>query len=259
MLLYYFAVAFIVMKKILIGFSLLLAACSGKMYQPASLVYNDYRITQSTPKDSNLNQMLKVYADSVNSTMNGVIGTVASPLSKAQPEGTLGNFMTDAMLTMARQNFKQPVAAAFVNYGGIRLTQLPAGPITTGKIFELMPFDNIMVLLPLKGDTLQSFLNHVANKGGWPVTGITYTIQNNMATNVLVDGKPIGLGNTYNIAISDYVANGGDDCTMLKSASQMNTGYVLRDALLQYVKLQTAQGKPIDGKVEGRVKVVNSQ
>lgn len=247
------------MKKIFIGFSLLLAACSGKMYQPASLVYNDYRITQNTPKDSGLSQMLKVYADSVNSTMNGIIGTVAQPLTKAQPEGALGNFMTDAMLTMARKNFKQPVDAAFVNYGGIRLSQLPAGPVTTGKIFELMPFDNIMVLLPLKGDTLQSFLNHVANRGGWPVTGITYTIQNNAATNVLIEGKPINAASTYHIAISDYVANGGDDCTMLKSAPQINTGYVLRDALLQYVKLQTAQGKPIDAKVEGRIRVVSSQ
>ena len=242
------------MKKFILGFSLLLAACSGKMYQPGSMVYNDYRITQNTPKDSSLNRMLKGYADSVNSTMNGVIGTVAEPLNKAQPEGALGNFMTDAMLVMARKNFTQPVDAAFVNYGGIRLTQLPAGPVTTGKIFELMPFDNIMVLLTLKGDTLQSFLNHVADKGGWPVTGVTYSIENNVATNVLINGKPINSTSIYHIAISDYVANGGDDCTMLKAIPQINTGYVLRDALLQYVKLQTAQGKPIDAKVEGRVK-----
>jgi 2',3'-cyclic-nucleotide 2'-phosphodiesterase (5'-nucleotidase family) len=242
------------MKKLLIGASLLLAACSHKMYQPGSMVYNDYRITQTTPQDSNLAKMLKPYADSVNSTMNGVIGTVSESLSKAQPEGSLGNFMTDAMLVMARKNFKEPVDITVVNYGGIRLNQIPAGPITTGKIYELMPFDNLMVLLPIKGDTLQSFLNHVASKGGWPMSGITYTIAGDKATEVLIAGKPISGSTTYHMAISDYVANGGDDCTMLKSIPQINTGFVLRDALLQYVKLQTSEGKNINAKVEGRVK-----
>lgn len=224
------------------------------MYRPGSLAYTDYRITQSTPKDSALNKLLKRYADSVNSTMNTVIGTVATSLTKAQPEGSLGNFMTDAMLKMAHKKFTQPVDAAFVNYGGIRLTQLAAGPVTNGKIFELMPFDNLMVVLPLNGDTLQSFLNLVASRGGWPVSGITYTIKDGLAANVFIGEKPLAKKNVYHIAISDYVANGGDDCTMLKTAVQINNGYVLRDALLQYVKLQTSLGKSIDAKVEGRVK-----
>lgn len=242
------------MKKWFPVFTLLfLAGCSHQVYQPKSLAYNDYRITQASPKDSALNQLLKKYADSVNSTMNGVIGTIATSLSKAQPEGALGNFMTDAMLAMTRKKFNQPVDAAFVNYGGIRLTQLPEGPVTTGKIFELMPFDNLVVLLPLKGDLLQTFLDHVASRGGWPVAGLQFTIANNKATHVLIGGKPLNISTTYHIAISDYVANGGDDCTMLKPIPQVNIGYILRDALLEYVKMQTAQGKKIDAKVEGRV------
>jgi hypothetical protein len=32
-----------------------------------------------------------------------------------------------------------------MNSGGIRLPEMPAGAITQGKIFELMPFDNLMV------------------------------------------------------------------------------------------------------------------
>ena len=244
-----------IMKKIL--FSCLFTgaiACSPKMYQPGSIAYNDYAITQAAPKDTTLSNLLKSYADSVNSTMNTVIGTAATTLIKAQPEGTLGNFMTDAVLAMSRKNFTQPVDAAFINYGGIRLTQLVAGPITTGKIFELMPFDNLIVLLPLKGDSLQSFLDLVASRGGWPVAGISFTIKDKKAMDVLVGGKPLNSSVTYHIAISDYVANGGEDCTMLKTIPQINNGYILRDALLQYVKLQTNLGKSIDAKLEGRVK-----
>jgi 2',3'-cyclic-nucleotide 2'-phosphodiesterase (5'-nucleotidase family) len=245
----------IYMKKTFWGLCIIfLTACSHKMYRPGSMAYNDYVVTATAPKDTILDNLLKVYADSVNSTMNGVIGTAAITLNKAQPEGTLGNFMVDAMLEMARKKFTQPIDAAFINYGGIRLNQVAAGPITTGKIFELMPFDNLIVLLPLNSDTLQSFLDLVARRGGWPASGIVYTIKNNQATNILINGKPLAKSTTYNIAISDYIANGGDSCTMLKTARQINNGYVLRDALLQYVQLQTSLGKNINAKVEGRVK-----
>ncbi|MBL0145080.1 MAG: 5'-nucleotidase C-terminal domain-containing protein [Chitinophagaceae bacterium] len=44
-----------------------------------------------------------------------------------------------------------------MNYGGIRLPAIPAGNITRGKIFELAPFDNIIVLQKISGKTFQAF------------------------------------------------------------------------------------------------------
>lgn len=234
-------------------FVLLFAASCNTTYQPQSVKYIDYRLSPTNKKDSALIQLLQPYADSVNKSMNAVVVVSETELEKKLPEGTLGNVMVDAMLVKAKQAYKTNVDAAFVNYGGIRLTTLPAGNITKGKIFELAPFDNIIVLLKLNGKTFQEFLNHISGRGGWPVAGVQWQIKNKQAVNVLINGKAIDENATYTIAMVDYVANGGDDCTMLKSIPQINNGYLYRDALTEYLSDINKQGKKLAPKIENRV------
>lgn len=237
---------------IFILFLLQLGACS-TVYQPGSLQYKDYRIKQNQPASEAINSLLKPYADSVNKSMNDLIAVSAITLEKKQPEGTLNNIMADAMLYMAREKYNTVVQAAFVNYGGIRLPSLPAGNITRGKVFELSPFDNIVVLLKIKGDTLQQFLDHIAERDGWPCAGISFQVKNKKAVNILIGGAPVDLNNYYTIATLDYVANGGDDCNMLKPITQKNNGFLFRDAVLEYFSSINKQGKKITASIENRV------
>jgi 2',3'-cyclic-nucleotide 2'-phosphodiesterase (5'-nucleotidase family) len=111
-------------------------------YQPQSVQYKDYRVTQANKQDENISAALKPYSDSVNKSMNDVIAVAENELVKRQPEGSLGNIMADAMLTVAKEKYNQTIDASFINFGGIRLQAIPAGNITRGKIFELAPFDN---------------------------------------------------------------------------------------------------------------------
>ena len=238
----------------LAGFSALVFSPSCKtIYQPASVQYADYRLNQSYVKDSAILVMLKPYADSVNKSMNDVVATAAIALEKKQPEGTLGNFLVDAMLVMAKEKYKIPVDAAFINNGGIRLPSLAAGNITRGKIFELAPFDNIIVLQKLNGKVLQQFLDHVSASSGWPSAGVTWQIKDKKAVNVMVNGSPINETTIYTVANNDYVANGGDDCSMLRPIPQISNGYVFRDAIFDYLKRLTAAGKTVSAKIENRV------
>jgi 2',3'-cyclic-nucleotide 2'-phosphodiesterase (5'-nucleotidase family) len=244
------------MKKFIVFLPivLLFAACSPKVYVADKLTYKGYPIRQGAKKDPALIKMLQPYSDSVNNSMNGIIGTTSTALDKGGVNGSLGIFITDAMLSAATKQYIRNVDGAFVNNGGIRLTQITAGPITTGKIFELMPFDNLLILQEMTGTQLQEFLDHISARGGFPTAGITYGIQNKKAVNVMVKGKPINMATTYTIANSDYIANGGDDCTMLKILPQISNGYLIRDALIDYLKEQTAEGKTIKAKTEERVK-----
>ncbi len=187
---------------------------------------------------------LKPYADSVNSSMNEVLGMLEAPLTKSWPECSLGNFMTDAYLERAAQKFGKKVDIALMNYGGIRLNSMEPGNLTKRQLFELMPFDNLMVLLELTGKQLQDCMDNIASRGGWPVSGATYTIENNKATKLMIGGMPIVPGNKYIMAVSDYVANGGDDSNVLKGIPQMNIGYLQRDALIEYVQNHKKIGKP---------------
>ncbi len=185
--------------------------------------------------------------------MEEVVGSTGNDLIKAQPEGSLGNFMADALLEAAYREYGIQPDAAFMNNGGIRLPVIKAGSITRGKIFELFPFDNLLVLVTIDGKTLQSFLDHIAGRGGWPVSGLTMRIKNKKAIDVMIGGKPLLSERSYTIAIGDYTANGGDDASMLKDLPRKNKGYLMRDAFLTYLLDRKQQGKSLFLETEKRV------
>lgn len=219
--------------------------------------YKNYIIGSSLQKDAAIYVMMQPYRDSVATSLNNIIGYTSTTLQKVQPEGTLGNFMADALLYMAQQKFGVPVDAAFINEGGIRLNQLPAGAITRSKIFELMPFDNRVVVQRIKGSVLQEFLNLTARNGGWPVAGITMQLQNNKAINVTINGASLDTNKIYTIANSDYVANGGDNAAMLTTIPQEDIGCLMRDALVEYIQILNNKGVKNLGKLQNRI--INAQ
>ncbi len=231
---------------------LLTVSCSSSQ-QTTTLSYQDYRIEKRQTVDSSLVKMLQPYSKTLDESMNKVIGFSNSNLQVKQPESGIGNFMADAVKLMAEKKFNKKVDAGFMNHGGIR-SYIPKGNITTGKIFELMPFDNLIVLQEVKGSVLQQFLDKTAADGGWPVSaGLTMGIKEKKAVQVMINGKPLDNDAVYIIANSDYVANGGSDCEMLKKIPKQDKGYLMRDALIEYIQMITQQGKPLDYQIENRV------
>ena len=102
-------------------------------------------------------------------------------------------------------------------------------------------------------NVLQQFLDFIASKGGWPMAGITMQIRDNKAINVKVGGKPLDPNAIYVTANSDFLANGGDNANMLRGIPQLSNGYLMRDALFDYIRWLKAQGKNINANLENRV------
>ena len=203
--------------------------------------------------DTALLNLVKPYATEVNKTMNKVIGFATTTMYKKQPESILGNFMADCMQQMGSKKFAKQVDIGFMNQGGIR-SEINKGNITVGNVYELMPFDNLVVLQEMSGAVLEKFIQHIAADGGWPISaGSSFVINNKKAVNIIINGKPLDLNRVYVTANSDYVANGGSNAIMLKAIPQQNKGYLMRDALIDYITELTGKGKPIDGKLENRV------
>ena len=223
-------------------------------YKAENLHYSNYRIQQNTVESKLLTPVIKPYADSVNKLMNVVIGYNESQLEKKRQGNTLGFFITDAYLEMARQKMGVNVDAAFMNSGGIRLPDLAAGPITQGKIYELMPFDNLMVLLKVKGSLLKQYLDTLAANDGVIESGITMQIANKTVQQVMIGSKPLDLNADYMIVHSDYVVINSN---LLKNNNRTVNGYLLRDAILDYIKLTNAQGKKITVTNTDRISYVN--
>ena len=82
--------------------------------------------------------------------MNVQIGYAPERLWVREPECPMLNWATDALWEAAKAVYPGKVDIAIVNMGGMRC-EWPAGPVTKGSVFELMPFDNELVVLTLKG------------------------------------------------------------------------------------------------------------
>lgn len=241
------------MKKLLPLLLLLLAACSPHPMRVVAHTEQQYTISKEGAADSVITALIRPYKRGVDTQMQVVIGYTDIPLTKAQPESTLGNFVADATLEAAKRIDPKTVAAVS-NYGGIRLSFIAAGPITRGKVYELMPFDNMLTIVELPGNVLQQLCDKMAASKGWPVSGLTFTIKDKAAIDVMVGGQPLNNALFYKIALSDYVARGGDNCDFLKPMKKRATVVFIRDAMLNYVTALETAGKPLHPTLDNRIR-----
>jgi 2',3'-cyclic-nucleotide 2'-phosphodiesterase (5'-nucleotidase family) len=233
------------MKKI-ISFSVLsvvffFQSCH-TFYKPGQVQYSSYRIQNAGSANSSFSTLLIPYSDSVNKLMNKVIGHNEALLSKKRQANILGYFIADAYLFMAKKRHGDHVVAAFMNSGGVRLPELAAGPITQGKIFELMPFDNLMTVVKMKGSFLKQYLDTLLVRDGIIQAGLSLQVVNGVSQQVMVGDKVLDLNSEYTIVHSDYVVN---NTPFLKNLYSNTDGYLLRDAIIDYVKIMSEQGKKI--------------
>lgn len=241
--------------KILLVLLLCVAACN-KQFVATQYRYEREKVSSDIRTDKRIDSIIQPYKAALDKEMNVVIGYADDVLTKTQPESDLGNFMCDVLLKKSKDYYKAQIDFTFLNYGGIRLPSLPKGEITAGKMVELMPFDNRIVIMELDGLTLDSLFNHMAAKGGWPVSGARYKIQNGKATNITIQNLPLQSRGVYWVAVSDYLAQGGDNCTMLKGKPYIDTKKTLRDALIEGVKEMNERGEHIKSVLDGRVQKV---
>ena len=75
-------------------------------------------------------------------------------------ETSLGNALTDALRAGTGADF------AFLNGGGIRAA-LPAGPIRFGDLVQVLPFQNTLRMLRVRGDVVFTMLNNSVSRLCW--------------------------------------------------------------------------------------------
>jgi len=224
-----------------------------KTLRPVKADATYYKITDSIPADSSLIRFIQPYRDSLVREMQETIATSAMLMEKGQPESLLGNFIADALLEKGKEYSHDSADFCIVNYGSLRIPSLPAGPITKGMIYELMPFDNFMVLMELNGNVVQQMLDVIASRGGWPVAGIKFKIGDKKSFDILIKNLPLQPDKIYRVVISDYLADGGDNLFMLRNEKRKNSGIFIRDVIMEYLKEQTRNGKMISSRLDNRI------
>lgn len=241
--------------RILIVSSLLVCQlnANAQQYSPAEVQYTYQQVTKQELTDSIALNFLKPYRDSMQKAMSKVIGFATVTLYQKQPECPMGNFLADAMKIMGEKKFNKKIDVAIVNYGGSR-AYIPKGEITLQNTFDLIPYDNLIILQEMKGSVLKKFLDYAMNKGGWSVSGLKLQIKDRKADSIYINGQLLDENAIYTVANTDYVIKGGSDRqTILKDVPQQSVGYLFRDAITEYIEQFTRQGKPVTAAIERRV------
>ena len=240
--------------------ALLTTACKPTRTFLADEKVTRYRLAQSDtlPADPAAEAMIKPYRAKIEGLMNSVIGRTAKELTYGDGNSLMGNWACDLILKQATIYYGKKVDFTAINRGGLRIRSLPKGDITRGKMYELMPFDNALVILTLDSAGVAQFFNHISPRGGWPIAGASFKIRNGKAENILIGGEILRGGRTYTFCVSDYIATGGDNADFLKNAKSENLNKLMRDAFIEGVERETKEGKILDAEIDKRIEILKN-
>lgn len=207
--------------------------------------------TYNAMQDTQYLQSLAPIKEDLEKQLGAPIGYAPEALRVYQPECPLLNWASDALLAIARQKCPEPVDVAVVNIGGMRC-EWAAGEITFRNVFELMPFDNELVVLTLTGEEILRLCEIFAINNGEGVAGLRLKARNAKLLEVTINGNPIKKDKTYTVATSDYLSQGNDGMLPLKNhIKYWNSEEKIRDLYIEYIK----QVKVVQAKVDGRMDI----
>jgi 5'-nucleotidase len=200
-----------------------------------------------------------------------VIGRVSGELGNTQNdvgEMGLGELIADGQLDATASRRKGGAQIAFMNPGGVRspIKPGPGGAVTFGQVYSAQPFSSRIVTVTLTGRQLHALL-----EAQWegretptvllPSRGFSYAWKKTAAPGAKVDpksitlnGKPVKPERRFRIAISNFLADGGDGFKVFSEATDRSPpGDTDRDVTIAYI----ARHSPVPAPKPGRIKRID--
>jgi 2',3'-cyclic-nucleotide 2'-phosphodiesterase (5'-nucleotidase family) len=213
-------------------------------------------ISSAIANQEQVDSLIKPYKVKLDAIMNEVLVVSAEefPKERGKSETKLGNLVADLSLEIANDLYipsdNDSIDFCLLNFGGLR-TSLPKGEITRGKIFELMPFENELVVVTISHEAYNSLISYLRESRGQPIAGL-------ISLNFIKDENIIieewnHQGN-INVLTSDYLANGGDKMNFFLDPINIEpVGIKLRDAIIQYCISENKKGNQLVSNLDGRI------
>ncbi len=214
--------------------------------------------TFNTMKKSELSLYLDDLRQKLSKKMDVVIGVSSEELTSFSPASPLSNFLTDKLYEYGDEYLvkKKGVHAdlSLLNMGGIR-TDMPQGKITVGDIFNIIPFDNSVVIIALKGKELRKIFLKFQHRNGEPYSQLSIIYKQDRPFTILVKGEPIDDERIYYIVTADFLATHGDNIIPKEIVYEdiIYTKKLLRDVIIDKIKELTKAEKQIEGVMDERV------
>lgn len=232
-----------------------------------SIDYAPIPVNDAVVSDPTVAAIISEYEAKLSVELDKPVGSTsveldAKQISSRSQETNLGDFIADS--------YRASVGAdvAIMNGGSIRSnTTYGPGSLSKRDILSVLPFEDPVVKVEVKGAILRKALEHGVSKigletevGGFPqVSGLEFSYDTRKAPNtrvveVKVKGQPLDDNKTYTLAAGAYLLKGGDGYAMLKGLKYLISE---EDAKVDAVVLSEAiiaAGGMIAPKIDGRIK-----
>lgn len=200
-------------------------------------------------KDPAVSALLSKYKTLSDALANHVIGSITTDITRSGTESALGDVIADAQLEATSSPAAGGAVVAFMNPGGIRADFLydqisggeAPGEVTYGEAFTVQPFANNMIVMTMTGDQVRRLLEQqyqgcakLQISNGFSYTVHTDAPAGSKISDIQINGVPIDLGANYQIATNNFLADGGDGCTVFTEGTSRIAGIIDLDALVAY-------------------------
>ncbi len=244
-------------KYILIYLTLFLVfSCKEQKLYVAKVESSLIEIKDQTPHP-NFETVIAPYREKMEQEINTVLSYTPINISRRDGvfESSLGNLMADMCYEQAQFVFAartgKTIDFALFNNGGLR-ADIQQGNITVGHAFEMMPFENTLLVVEMKGDKIVEMIQFLMmEKKAHPVSKQFNLIIKNNDYQLKINGFPFDKNKTYFVLTSDYLQGGGDNMNFFKNPIQItDIDYKVRNAIVDYF----TKTKTIQTQLDGRIK-----
>jgi len=205
---------------------------------------------------SKIEDFIKPFREHVNSNLDSVLAYSVDTYSKTDGDlnTAIGNLMADAVMEEANPVFESrtghKIDLVLLNHGGIRAI-VSKGNITTRTAYEIMPFENSVVVTELKGAHVKEMITYLQKaKRAHPISGLTIKLDNDYELiEAKINGELIDDNRTYYVATNDYLYSGGDSMDFFqKSDTLYDLDYRIRNVLIDYFSKKDTINPVIDNR-----------
>lgn len=225
-----------------------LISCKENQYQGIKIQSKQIAVDSSTVSNIKIDSFIAPFKDHLNKQLDSVLCFTTGDLTKIDGdlESSLGNLMADICLVQSNPIFnkrtQKNIDFVLLNHGGIR-APIAKGNISSRNAFQVMPFENELVVVELTTSKIKELLEYLANaKKAHPIANMTLAIhkEGNAYQNVMINSTAFESDSeekTYHVLTSDYLQQGGDQMNFFNNPVALHKlDYKLRNAMIDYFK-----------------------
>lgn len=219
----------------------------GKYVTPEGKVYGRNSIVAKTAR-------AVLDAQPAMARVKEVIAYSTSAMEAHYPESALSNWFIDLLMEQTEKLSGKKVDMGITNFGGIRI-DMPEGPVILDDMLSMFPFKNHLVYVEHKGSQIRKILEKMAAGRVEVIGGARIVVENGKLVSAAIGGQPIDDNKVYGLVTISFLLSGGDGLALAENAVSVTEfkDVMIIDAVLEHVKTETAAGRPISGREDGRV------